>query len=135
MRPRADGAVARRTGRRVRTRQAVRPYRDVRFSANKEPYKTNCAATLGQGVGQAYLSFSADALSVGGGLYLPDPATLQRCSDAVDREKSGAELAGIVDDLHRAGYQTMAHAVLKTAPKGFPRTIPASSCSGTKASR
>lgn len=101
-----------------------RPYRDVRFSANKEPYKTNCAATLGQGVGQAYVSFSADGLSVGGGLYMPDPAALQRFRTAVDREKSGMQLAAIVDDLHQAGYTTMAHEVLKTAPKGFPKDHP-----------
>jgi len=101
-----------------------RPYRDVRFSANKEPYKTSCAATLGQGVGQAYVSFSADGLSVGGGLYMPDPAALQRYRTAVDREKSGTQLAQIVDDLHKAGYQTMAHEVLKTAPKGFPKDHP-----------
>ncbi|MEI6252456.1 MAG: DUF2461 domain-containing protein [Mycobacteriaceae bacterium] len=101
-----------------------RPYRDVRFSANKEPYKTSCAATLGQGVGQAYVSFSADWLSVGGGLYMPEPAALQRYRTAVDREKSGTQLAQIVDDLHKAGYQTMAHEVLKTAPKGFPKDHP-----------
>lgn len=105
-----------------------RPYRDVRFSANKEPYKTTCAATLGQGVGQAvgmgYVSFSADGLSVGGGLYMPDPAALQRYRTAVDREKSGTELVAIVNDLHKAGYQTMAHEVLKTTPKGFPKDHP-----------
>lgn len=101
-----------------------RPYRDVRFSADKAPYKTNCAATLGRGVGQAYISVSADGLSVGGGLYMPDPATLQRYRTAVDREKSGAELASIVAGLHAAGYQTMAHEVLKTAPKGFPKDHP-----------
>ena len=101
-----------------------RPYRDVRFSANKEPYKTNCAATLGQVVGQAYLSFSADGLSVGGGLYMPDAATLQRYRTAVDREKSGAELADIVSGLHAGGYQTIAHEVLKTAPKGYPKDHP-----------
>jgi uncharacterized protein (TIGR02453 family) len=106
------------------TGKLFRPYRDVRFSANKEPYKTSCAATLGLGVGQAYLSFSADGLSVGGGLYMPDPAALQRYRTAVDRERSGTQLAGIVDDLHKAGYQTMAHEVLKTAPKGFPKDHP-----------
>lgn len=101
-----------------------RPYRDVRFSADKVPYKTTCAATLGQGIGQSYVSFSADGLSAGGGLYMPDPATLQRFRTAVDREKSGTELATIVDGLHGAGYQTMAHEVLKTAPKGFPKDHP-----------
>src|SRR2546423_265028 len=35
-----------------------RPYRDVRFSADKSPYKTNIAATIGDG----YVSLSAEAL-------------------------------------------------------------------------
>ena len=97
-----------------------RPYRDVRFSADKTPYKTNCAATIGSG----YVSFSAEGLSVGGGLYMPDPKTLARYRDAVDKEKSGAELATIVAALHKAGYETMAHDVLKTAPRGYPKDHP-----------
>jgi len=101
-----------------------RPYRDTRFSADKTPYKTTCAATLGQGTGQAYISFSADGLSVGGGLYMPDPAALGRYRTAVDREKSGEQLAGIVAALHDGGYETMAHDALKTAPRGFAKDHP-----------
>lgn len=97
-----------------------RPYRDVRFSADKTPYKTTCAATLGRG----YVSFSAEGLSVGGGLYMPDAAALQRYRTAVDRDKSGSQLAEIVAALHRDGYQTMAHEVLKTAPRGVPKDHP-----------
>lgn len=106
------------------TGKLFRPYRDVRFSADKTPYKTNCAATLGQGTGSAYVSFSADELSVGGGLYMPDAAALQRYRTAVDREKSGSELVAIVAALHADGYQTMAHDVLKTAPRGFSADHP-----------
>ena len=101
-----------------------RPFRDVRFSADKTPYKTTCAATLGEGVGRAYVSFSADGLSVGGGLYMPDPAALQRYRAAVERDRSGAQLADIVAELLAGGYQTMAHQVLKTAPKGFTTDHP-----------
>ncbi|GFM16003.1 putative uncharacterized protein [Mycobacterium sp. PO1] len=97
-----------------------RPYRDVRFSADKTPYKTTCAATLGKG----YVAFSADGLSVGSGLYMPEPAALARFRAAVDADDTGTELASIVADLHRAGYQTMAHEVLKTAPRGFPKDHP-----------
>lgn len=97
-----------------------RPYRDVRFSADKTPYKTTCAATLGKG----YVAFSADGLSVGSGLYMPEPAELARFRAAVDADDTGTELASIVADLHRAGYQTMAHEVLKTAPRGFPNDHP-----------
>lgn len=97
-----------------------RPHRDVRFSADKAPYKTNCAARLGSG----YVSFSADGLSVGSGLYMPDAAALARYRAAVDTGKSGAELARIVAALHEGGYDTMAHEVLKTAPKGYPKDHP-----------
>ena len=102
------------------TGKIFRPYRDVRFSADKTPYKTNCAATIGSG----YVSFTAEGLSVGGGLYMPDPKALARYREAVDKQKSGAELATIVAALHKAGYQTMAHEVLKTAPRGVPKDHP-----------
>jgi uncharacterized protein (TIGR02453 family) len=97
-----------------------RPHRDVRFSADKAPYKTNCAARLGSG----YISFSADGLSVGSGLYMPDAAALAQYRAAVDAEKSGAELVAIVDALRKGGYETMAHDVLKTAPRGYPKDHP-----------
>ena len=97
-----------------------RPYRDVRFSADKTPYKTNCAARIGFG----YVSFALEGLSVGSGLYMPDAAQLQRFRSAVDRDVSGTELAKIVAALHKAGYETMAREVLKTAPKGFEKDHP-----------
>ncbi len=97
-----------------------RPFRDIRFSADKTPYKTNCAARLGDG----YVSFSAEGLSAGSGLYMPEPPALQRLRTAVDAENSGAELVAIVAALHDAGYQTMAHEVLKTVPKGYPKDHP-----------
>jgi uncharacterized protein (TIGR02453 family) len=97
-----------------------RPHRDVRFSADKTPYKTNCAARLGSG----YVSFSADGLSVGSGLYMPDAPALARYRAAVDSEKSGAELAAIVAALRKGGYDTMAHDVLKTTPRGYPKDHP-----------
>ena len=101
-----------------------RPYRDVRFSADKSPYKTNCAARLGSGTGISYVSFSADGLSVGGGLYMPDPTTLRRYRHAVEKEKSGAALAAVVADLRAGGFEIIAHDVLKTAPKGIDKDHP-----------
>jgi len=97
-----------------------RPYRDVLFSADKSPYKTNCAAQIGRG----YVSFDADELFAGGGLYMPDTTTLQRYRAAVDNERSGARLAEIVAELRGSGYEIMAHDVLKTAPRGYPKDHP-----------
>ena len=44
-----------------------RPYRDVRFSKDKTPYKTNIAATMAKG---GYVSLSADGFSTGTGYYM-----------------------------------------------------------------
>jgi uncharacterized protein (TIGR02453 family) len=92
-----------------------RPYRDIRFSRDKSPYKLSCAAHLPGG----YISFSADGLFVGSGLYMPEPGQLQRFRAAVDDEKSGSELASIVAALRKGGYDVGAHEVLKVAPKGY----------------
>jgi uncharacterized protein (TIGR02453 family) len=100
--------------------RVFRPYRDVRFSRDKEPYKLNCAAHLPGG----YISFSADGLFVGRGLYMPEPAQLQRFRSAVDDDRSGAELEAIVADLRKDGYDVGAREVLKTAPKGYPKDHP-----------
>lgn len=97
-----------------------RPNRDVRFSADKSPYKTNCAARLGLG----YVSFALDGLSVGSGLYMPDAGQLQRFRAAVAADETGDHLVGIVEKLHTDGYKTMALDVLKTAPKGYPKDHP-----------
>ncbi|MBO0748547.1 MAG: DUF2461 domain-containing protein, partial [Acidimicrobiaceae bacterium] len=100
--------------------RVFRPYRDVRFSKDKTPYKLNCAAHLASG----YLMFSADGLFAGTGLYMPDPAQLQRYRTAVDDEKSGAELESIVATLRQNGYEVGAHETLKTAPKGWAKEHP-----------
>jgi uncharacterized protein (TIGR02453 family) len=97
-----------------------RPYRDVRFSADKSPYKLNCAAQLPGG----YISFSADGLFVGSGLYMPDAAQLQRYRAAVDEERSGTELESIVATLRADGYDVGAHDLLKTAPRGYAKDHP-----------
>ncbi len=38
-----------------------RPYRDIRFSSDKSPYKTNIAAMIGEG----YVELTADGLGAG----------------------------------------------------------------------
>jgi uncharacterized protein (TIGR02453 family) len=100
--------------------RVFRPYRDVRFSRDKEPYKLNCAAHLPGG----YISFSAEALFVGSGLYMPEPAQLQRFRAAVDDGGSGPELESILAKLRGDGYDVGARDVLKTAPKGYPKDHP-----------
>jgi len=97
-----------------------RPYRDVRFSRDKSPYKLECAAHLPHG----YLSFSAERLLVGSGLYMPGPEQLRRYREAVADDTAGPELEAIVADVRRDGYEVESHEVLKSAPRGYPKDHP-----------
>ncbi len=98
-----------------------RPYRDVRFSADKSPYKTNIAATF---AGGGYVSLGADAFSVGTGYYTMAKDQLARFRAHIDDDDEGPALEELVDGLRAAGLEITAHDVLKTAPRGFPRDHP-----------
>jgi uncharacterized protein (TIGR02453 family) len=100
--------------------RVFRPNRDVRFSKDKTPYKLNCAAQLPGG----YVSFSADGLFVGSGLYMPAPEQLRRFRAAVADDRSGADLESIVARLRKDSYEVGAHEVLKRAPTGYPKDHP-----------
>lgn len=97
-----------------------RPYRDVRFSADKAPYKTACAATVGEG----YVQVSADGLFVGSGMYHMMPDQLDRYRAAVAAEDAGPELEKLVVKLTKSGLDVHGTDTLKTAPKGYPKDHP-----------
>jgi len=98
-----------------------RPYRDVRFSRDKSPYKTNIAATLSEG---GYISFSADGLGAGSGYYMMASDQLDRFRHAIDDDRTGKELEKLVTTLERAKIEVSAHDSLKTAPKGYSKDHP-----------
>ena len=54
--------------------KTFRPYRDVRFSADKSPYKTNIGATVGD---DGYVQLDARGLAVGSGMSVT--GTLVHC--------------------------------------------------------
>lgn len=98
-----------------------RPYRDVRFSADKSPYKTNVAATV---AGGGYISLSVDGLGAGTGMYMMAPDQLDRYRRAVADDKTGEELVALVKAAAKKTIEVTAHESLKTAPKGYPRDHP-----------
>jgi uncharacterized protein (TIGR02453 family) len=98
-----------------------RPYRDVRFSSDKSPYKTQLGATVGE---SGYVQLTAEGLGTGAGMWEMAPDQLERYREAVDDDRSGGELAGVVARLRAAGLEATAHGVLKSAPKGYPRDHP-----------
>jgi uncharacterized protein (TIGR02453 family) len=97
-----------------------RPYRDIRFSADKSPYKTNIAAVVGGG----YVQLSADGLGAGSGMWHMAPDQLERYRQAVSENKPGAALERIVEKASAAGLAITGHEELKTAPKGYAKDHP-----------
>lgn len=98
-----------------------RPYRDVRFSADKSPYKTNIGASL---EGGGYVTLSVRGLGVGSGCYMMDGGQLARYRRAVDAAASGDALVGIIEAIEAEKAGVQGHDALKTVPKGFPRDHP-----------
>ncbi len=97
-----------------------RPYRDVRFSADKTPYKTNIGAVLGEG----YVQLSAAGLGAGLGMYQMAPDQLARYRGAAAEDSSGAELERVIAAIKRRKVTVTGHDELKTVPRGFDRDHP-----------
>jgi uncharacterized protein (TIGR02453 family) len=102
-----------------------RPYRDVRFAADKSPYKTHCGAVLADHSGQAggYVEISAAGLLVAGGYYSTWPDQVERYRRAVAEDIPGTMLERIVGELVADGYD-IGGTVLKTSPRGYPKDHP-----------
>ena len=97
-----------------------RPFRDIRFSSDKSPYKTYMGATVGDG----YLQLSSKGLGAGSGMWEMAPDQLERYRQAVVQERSGRSLASIVAKTSAAGLEAHGHDLLKTTPKGYPKDHP-----------
>jgi len=75
-----------------------RPYRDVRFSADKTPYKTEQGAIASASGGAGYyLRVGSDGLVTGGGYMHGMPDQVARYRAALDADTSGKALVAIVD--------------------------------------
>ena len=94
-----------------------RPNRDIRFSADKSPYKTNIYATTRDG---GYVALGPDGLVVGGGRYMLEAAQLARFREAVAASGSGAKLIAVVEGLREKGYD-LGGQELKRVPPPFPQ--------------
>jgi uncharacterized protein (TIGR02453 family) len=93
-----------------------RPYRDIRFSADKTPYKTHIGATIGP---HSYVQFSADGLAAGAGMWHMEPQQLARYRAAVAADSTGAEVEAIIAKIEKSGVEIHGHGTLKSAPRGY----------------
>lgn len=97
-----------------------RPNRDIRFSADKSPYKLNIYADVERG---GYISLDADGLMAAGGRYMVDGDQLKRMREGVAAERSGRRLVEIVAELRRKGYD-IGGQELKRVPPPYPQDHP-----------
>jgi uncharacterized protein (TIGR02453 family) len=98
-----------------------RPYRDVRFSADKTLYKTHIGATIGP---HSYVQFSADGLAAGAGMWHMEPEQLARYRAAVAADSTGTDVEAIIAKLEKSGVEIHGHGTLKSAPRGYPADHP-----------
>ncbi len=104
-----------------------RIYRDVRFSKNKQPYKTNIAGYFERdGLsrrGGYYFTFSPEETRLGGGFYGIERDDLKRI-----RQELGADAGTMRDILSDAEFRRQFGELqgdqLKTSPQGYPRDHP-----------
>jgi len=95
-----------------------RPYRDVRFSKDKSPYKTQQGGFLQVAPGLGYwMQLDADGVMVGGGFHAHDRTQTQRFRSAINEETTGQQLVTLTNKLIKAGY-ALGGDQIKTRPRG-----------------
>jgi uncharacterized protein (TIGR02453 family) len=98
-----------------------RPYRDLRFSADKTPYKTAIGATLAEG---GYIQLSARGLAAGSGMYQMAADQIERYRRAVADDRTGEDLRGIIAEAAQSKIEINGHGSLKRGPRGYPADHP-----------
>ena len=101
-----------------------RPYRDVRFSRDKTPYKTAAAAAVGDDVqGGLYVQVSARGLMVAGGAHGLATDQARRLRAAIADDRPGEALVRLLDDLRGAGFDVQGERLARL-PREFAPDAP-----------
>ncbi len=113
-------------------RSIFRIYRDVRFSKDKSPYKTNAAAWFyhrdaGHAVGTAavhggagfYFQIAPRECIVAGGIWMPPTAALKTLREAIAKDPESLESILRQSAFKRAFGALSQEALLKRTPRGF----------------
>jgi uncharacterized protein (TIGR02453 family) len=103
------------------TPKFFRPYRDVRFSKDKTPYKTHQGLWFAES--SLYLHISAAGLFLAGGYWDTNSAQVERLRRAVADDVAGAELSRIVAGLRRAKLELGGEQITRV-PHGYPNDHP-----------
>lgn len=106
----------------------MRIYRDVRFSANKQPYKTNVGIQFRHELGRDvhapgfYVHLEPDSCFLGAGIWHPASDALGAIRRHID--EAPAEWRKVRRDAKLHAIFELAGDSLKTAPKGYAKDHP-----------
>jgi uncharacterized protein (TIGR02453 family) len=106
-----------------------RIYKDVRFSKDKTPYKTNFGASINPGgkkslVAGYYIHIEPGGSFLAGGVYMPEPDMLNAIRQEIDYN-SDAFLKILKSASFKKYFKGLdEEGKLKTAPKGFDKDHP-----------
>ncbi len=112
----------------IENMKLFRIYRDVRFSKNKDPYKTNFAGGFSRATralrGGYYFHLQPGGRSMmGAGFWQPEPSDLKRI-----REEIAADAAPLRKIINSASFKKhfgkLEGDQVKTAPKGYSKDHP-----------
>jgi uncharacterized protein (TIGR02453 family) len=106
-------------------RSPFRIYRDVRFSKDKSPYKTNVGASFpyigGHADAGGYFHLSPGEIYAGGGMWHPERERLTAWRSLVD---SGVGLEALDDPAFVATFGSVGGDALSRVPAGFAKDHP-----------
>lgn len=106
--------------------------RDVRFSKDKSPYKTNFGASINAGGKKSmragyYIHLEPGKSFAGGGLYMPQPADLKKVRQEIDYNLD--EFRSIIEGKKfksiYGGLSSDSELKLTRVPQGFDKNSPA----------
>jgi uncharacterized protein (TIGR02453 family) len=119
-------------------RSVFRIHRDVRFSADKSPYKTNAACQFyhrdaGRGAGQdavgagagLYFQLADEECFVAGGIWMPARPALEKVREALAEDPEGLDQVVRASGFRRRFKALDREAMLTRLPRGYPDGHPA----------
>jgi len=119
-------------------RSIFRIHRDVRFSKDKSPYKTNAACQFyhsdaGRGAGQdaeaagaaLYFQIAHGECFVAGGMWMPARPALEKIREALAENHEGLERILQAPTFRRRFRELTPEAVLSRMPRGYEESHPA----------
>ena len=98
-----------------------RPYRDVRFSKDKTPYKTHQGVWFGES--STYLHVSAAGLFVAAGYWDTSSPQVDRLRRAVADDVAGPALERAVAEVERKGFELGGQTITRV-PSGYDKDHP-----------